>query len=333
MAELRLGLQELSVCDEDTGEAFVVWGGDQASVQHLGDVMKAMGAPLPDSQLKLLADSLGRSYYAPCLIDYFEELTGPSASASASPSSPSLEKAGGDGDGMVDTFREGNRAPGAPEGRFTCWDQYKNARYSNEGLRIDFILVDGDMFAESVRPEDFRLHGGCDEVAPGSEDAALRMATAFGNFQPVPFTGGGMSDPPMRVYDMQFSEPHNGIVYTPPKYSDHVGVSLVLHLKAEEGSERIGGASASAAEESEAKRQTLKAQPHLQTRKISCFFQQGAAAGAAKGPTAQKKRPSAGISLGGAKKKMAPPPPLQQQKAGGGKKQKTLFSFMGKSVR
>ena len=73
-------------------------------------------------------------------------------------------------------------------------------RYSNEGVRIDFILVDGAMYGESVRREDYCLHGGCERVAEGSEEAALRMATAFGNFQPVPFTGGGMADPPMKAY-------------------------------------------------------------------------------------------------------------------------------------
>jgi exonuclease III len=41
-------------------------------------------------------------------------------------------------DGMVDSFAEVH-----PEttGRFTCWDQYKNSRYRNEGSRIDYILV------------------------------------------------------------------------------------------------------------------------------------------------------------------------------------------------
>ncbi len=128
---------------------------------------------------------------------------------------------------------------------------------------------------------------------------------------------------------MQFVEPHNGIVYTPPKYSDHVGVSLMLHLK-KGGKEWGGGEGDSAGEVSEARRRTLKTQPHLETKKISSFFQQGAAAKAAKGAAmgGQKRRPASGISLGGPPKRVAQPP---AQKGGEGKKQKSLLSFMGKS--
>lgn len=35
----------------------------------------------------------------------------------------------------------------------------------------------------------------------------------------------------LQDYDAQFALPHTGIVYTPPTYSDHVGVSLLLKLQ------------------------------------------------------------------------------------------------------
>ena len=97
--------------------------------------------------------------------------------------------------------------------RFTCWSQYTNARYVNEGVRIDFVLVDKDLYDENVKQEgegfdpflflpveprkggaewltfslslslfllaeDFVLHGGREDSGPTSEQAALRMATA-----------------------------------------------------------------------------------------------------------------------------------------------------------
>ena len=55
-----------------------------------------------------------------------------------------------------------------------------------------------------------------------SEDGALRMATAGGEFKPAPFDGSGIpEDPPQHVFDRQFApgRAHNGIVYTPPKVS------------------------------------------------------------------------------------------------------------------
>ena len=40
-----------------------------------------------------------------------------------------------------------------PRERFTCWSQYTNARYVNEGVRIDFVLVDKDLYEENVKQE------------------------------------------------------------------------------------------------------------------------------------------------------------------------------------
>ena len=55
-------------------------------------------------------------------------------------------------DGMVDTFRKRHREA---EGRYTCFNQYTNRRYENEGARIDYILVDAEMSGNLV------------EMAPG----------------------------------------------------------------------------------------------------------------------------------------------------------------------
>ena len=50
---------------------------------------------------------------------------------------------------MVDTFAE--LEPGA-QGRFTCWCQYTNDRYCNNGARIDYCLVDRALFDLVVNP-------------------------------------------------------------------------------------------------------------------------------------------------------------------------------------
>ena len=53
--------------------------------------------------------------------------------------------------------------------------------------------------------------------------------TANRRWHPAPVNGGGMEDACKEVYATQFEAlPHTGMVYTPPKYSDHIGVSCVL---------------------------------------------------------------------------------------------------------
>ena len=59
---------------------------------------------------------------------------------------------------------------------------------------------------------------------------------------------------------MQFYEPHTGMVYTPPQFSDHIGVSHVLRLVADTKADL--GADAA----------TRKAQPHSQQKSIKSFF-------------------------------------------------------------
>ena len=50
-------------------------------------------------------------------------------------------------DSMVDSFAE--MEPSA-RGRYTCWSQYLNERYSNCGSRIDYCLVDRAFFDAHV---------------------------------------------------------------------------------------------------------------------------------------------------------------------------------------
>lgn len=135
------------------------------------------------------------------------------------------------------------------QGRFTCWEQHSNRRYCNDGSRIDHILLDRDLWL---------THGAClcPAPLPGFDEspisaavasttdisdsvetitpeqlqytASLRACTADGRFQPAPFDGGGIPSAPAIAHEAQFRPPSTSIVYTPPEYSDHAGVSLYL---------------------------------------------------------------------------------------------------------
>jgi len=299
-AELRLGCKEQRVRDEETGEAFLCWRGG-LSIEHLSDVMRALNVKFPEQEQRILADCFGSTYHPPCLTEYFNELTTK--------------------DLLVDTFREGY---GRPQERFTCWEQRTNARYANRGLRIDFILVDQDLYEENVRKEDYELQGGDETAGPESAEAALRMATGNHQYKPASYGGGGLEDPPIEVLNLQFAvSPHNGIIYTPPKYSDHVGVSFVLNsircgcVSKEDGNANNDGALFS-------EKSTAKTQPHRSSsNNISQYFSSGAVGGGRAAGSLGQKRGSATIGLklgkGGRKKPDS-----------SDKKQRTLLSFLGK---
>jgi hypothetical protein len=120
--------------------------------------------------------------------------------------------------GLVDAFRYFH--PHAQD-RFTCFHQYENKRYCNEGTRIDYTLVDSKLVSYLVKGMDY----------DDSAAAALADVTAQGRFPSGTFHGGGIPDVPQPVLDTQFTTPHTGMVYTPPSWSDHIAVSVVLDLQ------------------------------------------------------------------------------------------------------
>ncbi|KAJ1455423.1 Endonuclease/exonuclease/phosphatase [Pelagophyceae sp. CCMP2097] len=162
---------------------------------------------------------------------------------------------------MVDSFVE---LHGAAVERFTCWEQYTNRRYDNEGSRIDYVLVARQLF-EASRPVAGALDvGRLTTEGPGTARAALAAATLSSAFQCAPFSGGGVPEP--RAADCVHHAsvaPHTGIVYTPPSWSDHVGVSLLLAAVAPAAEARPDAAQT---------RATTRAQPHARTKPISAFF-------------------------------------------------------------
>ena len=165
---------------------------------------------------------------------------------------------------MVDTFAV--TRPNACD-RFTCWDQYTNERYRNEGARIDYILVDQPLWdkygaAGGALDGYLKEHKASVPIAntiqrftnndsdvttmPSTwiteRTASLAAATNFGAFQQAPFDGGGLQRAANWAYDSHLrlllpsgdmteaeQRKHTGIIYTPPEYSDHVAVSAVFN--------------------------------------------------------------------------------------------------------
>jgi exonuclease III len=162
---------------------------------------------------------------------------------------------------MVDAFRY--IYPTA-EGRFTCWHQFTNRRYVNDGSRIDATLVDRDLVPYIRKGNVESLRCGAIEVKledPLSEQAALEAATANGRFQPVSFEGGGIQDVTREALLTQFGEPHTGMVYTPPSFSDHIAISLLMEDSILPRDLTL-----------EADAATRKAQPHKLQKSIAACF-------------------------------------------------------------
>ncbi|GBG23899.1 DNA-apurinic or apyrimidinic site lyase [Hondaea fermentalgiana] len=171
-------------------------------------------------------------------------------------------------DNMLDTFRE--LYPHA-RNRFTCWDQYTNRRYENCGARIDYFVMDRDLLPR-VAQREHTLRCGCGGATKHAggiigHAAAKCAATAAGRFQPAAFSGGGLQVASVAALQAQFGAPHNGIIYTPPKYSDHVAVSLCLRMQDPHRATHVR----LNAED----RATRRAQPHKKQRHITTFFASG----------------------------------------------------------
>lgn len=167
-------------------------------------------------------------------------------------------------DKMVDAFR--SSYPHA-QGRFTCWNQHTNKRFENKGFRIDYTLLDRSMLDyidtgpnKSLRCCKYPSHKFDDE------EAALHAATASGSFEGASYEGGGIATASQAALDTQFDCPHTGIIYTPPSYSDHVAVSLLL----KSGWTQLHMPSKLVLDGKDLG--TKKAQPHKSQKSISSFF-------------------------------------------------------------
>ena len=133
---------------------------------------------------------------------------------------------------MIDAFA--SLRPSA-RSRFTCWEQYRNKRYVNEGSRIDYFIIDPSLFKLvatggplSCGEENQEATVLTDQPAssltnPDSAEAALLATTACGLWQAASFEGGGMNDAPKKAYERQFCKPHTG--------SNHIFLGSVSRLQ------------------------------------------------------------------------------------------------------
>ena len=153
------------------------------------------GCNLQEEDWRLVADVWGMPKHSPCSTEWLEKLL--------------IE------DDMIDSF--GETHPYA-HGRYTCWNQQENCRYSNEGARLDYILVDKKIWT-FPRQKRHTLAGyttkGIEHKEPQSLPnrtqiglehlAALNAATANMKFCEAPKDGGGLPEAVSEAYDEQFN--------------------------------------------------------------------------------------------------------------------------------
>lgn len=150
--------------------------------------------------------------------------------------------------------------------RFTCWEQRTNNRFENIGVRLDYTIIDKSI-AKYIHSDNRKLRC-CNYPSNkdfNSDEAALHAATASGQFEGASFDGGGIVESSHTALDSQFGEPHTGVIYTPPSYSDHVAISLLLDDDWDK--------QCSSTLELDSKcSKTKKTQPHKAQKSISSFF-------------------------------------------------------------
>uniref|UniRef100_A0A7S2R8E2 Endonuclease/exonuclease/phosphatase domain-containing protein n=1 Tax=Mucochytrium quahogii TaxID=96639 RepID=A0A7S2R8E2_9STRA len=201
-------------------------------------------------------DSLLKAVYGESLIDIREIANTMGESPTAIVLQEWFREEFLNGERMVDTFR--HFYPWA-RGWYTCWNQNNNSRYTNEGCRIDYICVEEDLIDLLEDTDENELRCGCQK--PDCWYPGKCGATAAGQFAAASLLGGGIVTPGKKANETHFGPPHTGIIYTPPKFSDHVAVSL--HMKDEVFKETTLNKSCT---------KTKLSQPHRKQRLIQEFF-------------------------------------------------------------
>ncbi len=184
-----------------------------------------------------------------------------------------------------------------------------NRRYENMGTRIDYTLIDKSLI-NCIDSDGSQTLRCCNfsEKDFNSEHAALHAATASGNFQGASFEGGGIASATAKALETQFGDPHTGIIYTAPQYSDHVAISLLLNANFDSFCSTSLTLDVKAIS-------TKKAQPHKAQKSISSFFTPSSSSSSSAKSSTKRGKP---IGTNGSK--------AASSKA---KKPKTLFSHFG----
>ncbi|OEH78730.1 hypothetical protein cyc_01652 [Cyclospora cayetanensis] len=125
--------------DGEGGTSWICKEANRLSLLHLADCFTAVQVPLTDDEVYQLYIHLGLPSHSSCVANFMQSLMRE--------------------DGMIDAFAAAaNGSSKGPSGAtplwvgaFTAWDQYTNKRYTNEGARIDFVLLDAELVA-SLQP-------------------------------------------------------------------------------------------------------------------------------------------------------------------------------------
>jgi hypothetical protein len=159
--------------------------------------------------------------------------------------------------------------------------------------------VDKSLLEHVATPETQTLRcGKQSHDEPLGEGAALAAATANGLFVGGTYAGGGIATPSQTALDTQFGPKHTGMIYTPPTYSDHIAISLLMN---ESFSASLGQLVLDEKDST-----TKKAQPHKKQRSIASFLCAPASKVSSSGSTISsqdKKRSSTSTSESAAPKK------------------------------
>jgi len=184
----------------------------------------------------------------------------------------------------VDVFAETH---GSAEERFTSWNQLWNLRFTNHGSRLDFTICDQAAWEEGlvVRSPSTQLPGADlpNGIVATSSEAALNAATNFGKWHPAANRGMAQGEGlTLQADDMSLNnsmfpaESYTGLIYTPPAYSDHIAVSLLLKssFSAPQGSDKTV-AEALSSRVVATMAETRICQPWVAQSRLSAFFGPG----------------------------------------------------------
>ncbi|GAW82929.1 exodeoxyribonuclease III [Plasmodium gonderi] len=97
-------------------------------LKHLNDIFTALNINLSKEDLFNIANTLGYSSSPQCCTNFLKNLI--------------YE------DQMIDTF---SYLYSSLNGKFTCWDMYKQYRITNEGSRIDYIFIDFILYERFIK--------------------------------------------------------------------------------------------------------------------------------------------------------------------------------------
>ncbi|SOS81132.1 exodeoxyribonuclease III, putative [Plasmodium sp. gorilla clade G1] len=97
-------------------------------LKHLNDIFISLNINLSEHDLLNIANSIGEPSSPPCCVDIIKNLI--------------YE------DNMIDTFTFFH--PNV-NGKFTCWDTYRQCRVHNEGSRIDYIFMDYILYEHFIK--------------------------------------------------------------------------------------------------------------------------------------------------------------------------------------